>query len=515
MKKEYTKLIQGALFTDLYQLTMAQLFFRIGIHENIAQFDYFFRSYPDYGSHQAGYCIFAGLEWLVDWMQESVFGVDELIYLKTVKDRQGSRLFGDDFLGWLSGKSITEGITIRSVEEGRVVHPYVPNLMVEGQLAMAQILESSLLNQINFQTLIATKASRIHEIAQGKLVLEFGLRRAQSLAANAGARAALIGGADFTSNTGMSAALGYPPSGTHGHSMVQAIIALGGNELDAFRAFADVYPNNCILLVDTINTLESGIPNAIKVFEEMKKKGQKPLGIRLDSGDLAFLSIQAAKMLNQAGFPDTTIVLSNQIDELTIWQIITQIQNEADRNGLDAQQLIDRLSYGVGTKMITSSGASALDGVYKLTSIKDKGKWVPTLKISELPEKTLNPGHKSIWRIYDNSGKAISDLIALDDENPAKMKVLQLHHPTDPTKQRSIENNQISSVESLLTDILIDSKIIYQFPSIEQIRNNRKNDLERLYPGVKRLISPHIYHVSLSQKLWELKNRMVKKSINN
>jgi nicotinate phosphoribosyltransferase len=294
--------------------------------------------------------------------------------------------------------------------------------------------------------------------------------------------------------------------------MVQAITALGGSELDAFREFADLYPHNCILLVDTFNTLESGIPNAIRVFEEMKRKGYSPLGIRLDSGDLAYLSIQAAKMLNDAGFNDVQIVLSNQMDELTIWQIITQIQNEATRYGVDPQQLIGRLAYGIGTRLITSGGASALDGVYKLVTVKDKGKWIPTMKISESPEKTLNPGNKSTWRIYDPTGKAISDLISLAEENPADLDALELHHPTDPTKSRTLNRNQISKVESLNQEILKDGKVIYQFPSIEEIRKIRQKDTDRLYPGVKRLINPHIYHVSLSQKLWELKQNLMQKS---
>jgi nicotinate phosphoribosyltransferase len=307
-------------------------------------------------------------------------------------------------------------------------------------------------------------------------------------------------------------ALGFQPSGTHGHSMVQAITSLGGSELEAFRAFAELYPHNCVLLVDTYNTLESGIPNAIRVFEEMKRKGFTPLGIRLDSGDLAYLSIQAAKMLNDAGFSEAQIVLSNQMDELTIWQIITQIQSESARYGVEPQQLINRLAYGIGTRLITSSGASALDGVYKLVTVRDKGKWIPTMKISESPEKTLNPGNKSTWRIYDQSGKAISDLIGLVEENPASLNSLQLYHPTDQTKSRLLNRDQVSEVEPLNQEILQDGKVTYLFPSIEDIRKVRQKDTDLLYPGVKRLINPHIYHVSLSQKLWELKQDLMRKT---
>lgn len=505
------ELREGALYSDLYQFTMAQLYFQLGIHESIAQFDYFFRSYPDYGMHAAGFCVFAGLEWLIEWMQSSILGTKEINYLNSIKDKNGSPLFRSDFLKWLKDKPLTTGINLKSIPEGRVVHPYLPIVIVEGQLAFSQIIESALLNQLNFQTLIATKAARIREVAQNRPILEFGLRRAQERAASAGSRAALIGGADFSSNVGISADLGFQPSGTHAHSMVQAIIALGGDELAAFRAYADLYPDNCLLLVDTINTLESGIPNAIKVFEELKKKGHNPLGIRLDSGDLAYLSIQAAKILDEAGFPETTIVLSNQMDELTIWQIITQIQNEAERYGVDANRLINRLSYGVGTRMITSYGAPALDGVYKLVAMKEKQKnWHPTMKYSESPDKVLNPGRKIIWRIYDKGGKAIADLISLEGEEPSMQNELILHHPSDQTKMRTLLHEQISEIEPLLITILEKGSLIYEFPSIEKIREMRQKDIERLYPGVKRLITPHVYHVSLSHKAWELKQNLIK-----
>ena len=317
--------MNSILFTDQYQLTMAQLYFRMGLHESEVQFDHFFRKNPDYGSHQAGYCINAGLEWLLNWMASARFHNDEIEYLRAQTDSAGTRLFGDDFLSWLSQYGNFDGINMHAIPEGRVVHPNVPLAMVQGPLAMAQILETSLLNHLNYPTLIATKASRISEAGRGRPILEFGMRRAQERGANAGARAALIGGASFTSNVGMSRAMGVAPKGTHAHSMVQLFMTLGMGELGAFRAYADVYPDDCLLLVDTVNTLESGVPHAIKIFEELKRKGHKPVGIRLDSGDLAYLSIRSAKMLNAAGFEDTSIVLSGDLDELVIWQIITQI----------------------------------------------------------------------------------------------------------------------------------------------------------------------------------------------
>ncbi|RCK76368.1 MAG: Nicotinate phosphoribosyltransferase [Anaerolineae bacterium] len=505
-------LAEGILFTDQYQLTMAQLYFRMGYHEKLVQFDHYFRNYPDYGTHKAGYCVNAGLEWLLNWMFQSRFGITEINYLKTQRTRSGKPLFEADFLDWLYRYGNFEGITLYAIPEGRVVHPNVPITVVQGPLAMAQILETSLLNHLNYQILIATKAARIHEIGRGQVVLEFGLRRGQHVGANAGARAALIGGAMFTSNVGVSALLGLPPKGTHAHSMVQLFIALGMSELDAFRAYADVYPDDCLLLVDTIDTLESGIPNAIKVFEELRQKGHKPLGIRLDSGDLAFLSIQAAKMLDEAGFEDVSIVLSNNLDEMVIWQIITQIVEEAPRYGVDADRLIRRLVYGVGTRLITSWGEPALGGVYKLVAVYDQNEWKPAIKISESLEKTPNPGNKKVWRIYDKRGKATADLIALSDEDPRQKASLTLRHPTDHTKYRSLHRDEISEIEPLLETILENGKLVTSLPTLEEIRAKREKDVERLDPGVRRLMYPHIYHVSLTQKLWNLKQELIAQS---
>lgn len=500
---------EGILFTDQYQLTMAQLYYRMGLHEKHAQFDHFFRSYPDYGSHKAGYCINAGLEWLLDWMRGACFRDQDVEHLRGQTDRTGGRIFDDDFLAWLRRNGTFDGITMRAIPEGRVVHPNVPLTVVQGPLAMAQILETSLLNHLNYQTLIATKAARIHDSGRGRLLLEFGLRRAQERGANAGARAALIGGADFTSNVGVSHVLGYPPKGTHAHSMVQIFMALGEGELGAFRAYADVYPDDCLLLVDTIDTLESGIPNAIKVFEELRRKGHQPVGIRLDSGDLAYLSIQAARMLDEAGFPDTSIVLSNQLDELVIWQIITQIEKEAAHYGVDPDHLIGRLVYGVGTRLITSQGASALDGVYKLVAVQDGGEWVPAIKVSETPEKTINPGHKHVWRVYDRREKAIADLLSLDDDDPRTMEYILLHHPTEYTTYRTLARDEVSKIEQLLVDVLREGELVYDFPAIEEMRERRQADVERLDDGVKRLVNPHIYHVSLTERLWNLKQALV------
>ncbi len=505
---------EGILFTDQYQLTMAQLYYRMGLEEKQVQFDHFFRDHPAYDGHKAGYSICAGLEWLLDWMAEVRFGDRELAYLRSLTGRTGEHTFKDDFLQWLREYGSFEGLTMRAIPEGRVVHPNVPLTVVQGPLAMAQVLETSLLNHLNYQTLIATKASRIHSSAQGQLLLEFGLRRAHDRGASAGARAALIGGADFTSNVGASAVLGYPPQGTHAHSMVQVFLGLGEGELAAFQAYADVYPDDCLLLVDTVDTLESGIPNAIKVFEKLRREGHEPIGIRLDSGDLAYLSIQAAKMLNDAGFSETSIVLSSNLDELNIWQIITQIRQEAWRYGVDPDSLINRLTYGVGTRLITSWGEPALGGVYKLVAVRDGGEWIPAIKISDSPAKTPNPGHKHIWRVYDARGKATADLLSLDDEDPRQMEKLRLHHPTEHAVRRTLARSEIKEIEPLLVDVLREGELVYDLPTIDEMREQRKADIARLDPGVKRLINPHVYHVSLTQRLWDLKQELIAAALN-
>ncbi|MCD4748324.1 MAG: nicotinate phosphoribosyltransferase [Thermoanaerobaculales bacterium] len=499
----------GFLFTDFYQLTMAQLYFRHGLHEHSALFDYFYRSNPNYGQHNAGYCVCAGLEWFVDWMLGTRPTAKDTAYLQSLKGQTGARLFADDFIDWLGQNDLFSSLSVRAIPEGRVVHPNVPLVVIQGPLAIAQLVETPLLNHLNYQTLVATKASRIRAAARGGPIFEFGMRRAHEHGANAGARASLIGGADFSSNTAISAALGFPPKGTHAHSMVQAFIALGGSEIDAFRAYAEIYPDDCVLLVDTINTLQSGVPNAIRVFDELRRKGHRPLGIRLDSGDLAFLAIQAAKQLNAAGYQEVFVVLSNNLDELVIWQIITQIQEEAPRYGVDPDKLVGRLVYGIGTRLITSRGDSALDGVCKLVAVSDDERWQPAIKLSETKAKTLNPGNKRVWRVYDSHGKATADLIALADEDPREAETLVLRHPTDEGRYRTLQRRQISSIEPLHVDVVQTGRRVGDPPSIEAIRALRSSDLECLYPGVKRLMNPHVYHVSLSQALWDFKQGLV------
>jgi nicotinate phosphoribosyltransferase len=501
---------EGILFTDMYQLTMAQLYFQIGMHEKTVQFEHFFRDYPDYGTHKAGYCVNAGLAPLLEWMEHVGFGVREIEYLREQKSRTGKPLFQEEFLKWLKNFGNFSGISLRSIPEGRIIHPNEPINVVIGPLAMAQVLETSLLNHINYQILIATKAARMHQTGRGQPILEFGLRRAQGKGANAGTRAALIGGADFSSNVGVSYELGFEPKGTHAHSMVQLFISMGMEELDAFRAYADLYPDDCLLLVDTIDTLSSGIPNAIRVFEDLRSKGSEPVGIRLDSGDLAFLSIQAAKMLDEAGFEETSIVLSNDLDELVIWQILTQISNEASRYGMESDEIIKRLVYGVGTRLVTSWGEPALGGVYKLVAIQQENEWLPAIKFSESLRKIPNPGSKRLWRIFDQRGIATADLVALEDEDLNIEGSILLRHPFNMHKFRILDQSQILSIEKLCVQVMNEGRIVYDMPEISEIREQRIKDIERLDEGVLRIMNPHVYHISLSEQLWNLKQRLIR-----
>ncbi len=501
---------QGILYTDFYQLTMAQVYFRMGLHERTARFEHFFRRYPDYGAHQAGFCVTAGLQPLVEWMQAVRFGEEEIAALRTQRAGNGDPLFQEDFLAWLAANGDFSQITLEAVPEGRVVHPHAPLTVITGPLAMAQILETPLLNMLNFQTLIATKAARLRQSAGDALIMEFGLRRAQGSAGNDATRACLIGGADFSSNVGASIEMGLSPKGTHAHALIQAAMAMGMSELDAFRYYAESYPDDTLLLVDTVDTLRSGLPNAITVFRELEAKGHHPIGVRLDSGDLAYLSMQCAKMLDQAGFSEQAIVLSNDLDELVIWQIKAQIQQEAARMEIDAASVIRRLTFGVGTKLATSYGDPALGGVYKLVALQDHdNKWQPAIKISESAQKTPTPGVKRAYRIYNERGTANADILALADE-PFNDDLIELRHPFGQ-RRRTLSRSTVT-LEPLLQPILQQGKLVSPFPTLDELRTRRQTDIERLDPGVRRLINPHIYHVSLTPSLWELKQRLIREA---
>lgn len=503
-------LTDGILFTDRYQLTMAQLYHRFGLAERRAQFDYLFRSYPDYGSHQAGYCITAGLGPLVEWMLRTRFGRAERAALRDTRNSRGERLFGVSFIDWLTRSDGFGSVSMWAVPEGRVVHPNTPVLTVEAPLAVAQLLETPLLNRLNYATLIATKTSRVVEAAGGAAVMEFGMRRAPEAAATVATRSSLVGGAAGSSNFAASYRLGYPSKGTHAHSMVQVFMADSGSELDAFRAYAEVYPDDCLLLVDTIDTLGSGIPNAVTVFEELRRRGHRPVGIRLDSGDLAHLSIRSAAMLDKAGFDDVSIVLSSELDELTIWQIRNQIAEEAGRYGVDAARLLARLVYGVGTRLATSHGYPSLSGVFKVVAVESSGgEWAPAIKISETPAKVPDPGRKRLWRVYDSRGTATADLVTLGDHDPGE-RPIRMVHPSHPDVGRTLTHREVSEVESLRAKVLDNGgQALGDAGDIEAARARRISDLARLDPGVRRLVNPHNYHVSLSPELSNLKQDLI------
>jgi nicotinate phosphoribosyltransferase len=500
----------GILYTDLYQLTMGQVYFRMGLHEREALFEAFYRRNPDYGAHQAGYTVFAGLDPLLSWMEEARFGEAELNALRALKSRSGRPLFSEDYLAYLKAMGGFSGLTLRAHLEGRVAHPQVPLISVEGPLLQAQLLETALLNRINYETLVATKASRVREAAGEAVVLEFGLRRAPGKGGEGATRASLIGGADRSSAVSLSHLLGLPSSGTHAHSLVQAFLALGHSEEEAFQAFAEVFPDDTILLLDTVDTLHSGLPHAIKVFEALRKKGHRPVGVRIDSGDLAYLAIQVARELDKAGFPEALIVLSGDLDELVIWQIKSQILEEAPRYGVEPEALLKRLVYGVGTRMVVSWGYPALGGVYKLVAIRENGAWAPAIKISDSLEKILNPGHKRVYRVYDERGLATADLLALAEEEVREDRPLTLRHPTDPTKRRVLSPGAFT-LEPLLVEAFRGGKRLFPPLSIKELRARRDRDVARLDPGVRRLVNPHIYHVSLTERLFALKEELVRK----
>lgn len=509
MTADRPDLTEGFLFTDQYQLTMAQLYWKAGLAERTAQFDYFFRRYPDYGEHKAGYAVTAGLGWMLDWIEATSVTESDLEVLRSQVGINGKRRFDDGFLEWLASAGSFRPLSIRAVPEGRVVHAHEPIAIVEGPLALAQLVETSFLNHMNYQTLIATKASRVVEQARGGTVLEFGMRRGPGFGTNAGTRAALIGGADGSSNVGISHVMKTDPRGTHAHSLVQLYMALGEGELGAFRAYAEMYPDECVLLVDTIDTIESGLPNAITVFTELQRDGHTPLGVRLDSGDLAHLAVRSARMLDDAGFDRVAIVISSDLDELAMWQIRAQIVEEAPAYGLDPEHVIGRLMYGVGTRLISSHGYPALGGVYKLVGIDANGSWKPAMKISETPEKMPIPGPKELWRVYDLRGLATADVVAQPSETMRPGVGVEVYHPHRASVGRTIDGTDISQVEKMLEMAYSGGKRHDGAPDLSELRARRAADLDRLDVGVRRLINPHRYHVSVTRNVKDLQSDLI------
>lgn len=472
------------LLTDLYELTMMQGYFHAKDANETVIFDAFYRDNPD-GN---GFAIAAGLEQVIEYIENLHFEKEDVDYLRT------TGLFGDDFLDYLSTFRFTGDIY--AIPEGTVVFPREPLVKVVAPIMQAQLIETALLNIINHQSLIATKAARIVHAARGDGVMEFGLRRAQGPDAGVyGARAAVIAGCIGTSNVLCGQMFDVPVKGTHAHSWIMSF----PDELTAFRTYARLYPTACILLVDTYDTLKSGIPHAIQVFKEMREEGI-PLtfyGIRLDSGDLAYLSKEAKKMLDAEGFTDAVISASNDLDE----NLITSLKNQGATIN----------SWGVGTNLITSKDTPSFGGVYKLAAIKDRntGKFIPKIKLSENPEKITNPGDKTVRRIYSkDSHKLIADLICLADETFDENSSLLLFDPVSTWKKTLLAPGTYTMRE-LLIPVIRGGECIYHSPRVMDIRKYCQEEQNTLWDETKRLVNPHEAHVDLSNALWHMKAQLL------
>lgn len=465
------------LLTDLYELTMMNGYYLHGKQDEIAVFDVFFRQ-----NELITYSLAAGLEQAVDYCLNLNFGDNEISYLKSLG------IFDDGFLEYLKTLKFTGDIY--AVPEGTVVFPGEPIFTVKAPVMQAQLIEAAVLNIINHQTLIASKAAKVCAAAKGDNVMEFGLRRAQGPDAGIyGARAAIIGGCSSTSNVLAGQMFGVKVSGTHAHSWVMDF----PSEYEAFRAYSETYPDATLLLVDTYDTLKSGIPNAIKVFDELKAKGKRPLGIRIDSGDLAYTTKRAREMLDEAGYPDAIICASGDLDERLVQSL--------------KQQGAKINSWGIGTKLITSADMPALGGVYKLAGIEKDGKIIPKIKVSDNSAKITNPGFKTIYRIYDKkTGKAEADLIALRDEKFDFTKPITLTHPTERWKTITFTDY---IARELPIKAVENGKLAYNTPSIKEIADYARKETETFWDEYKRLDQPHIFKVDLSDGLYALKTDML------
>ncbi|WP_125771974.1 nicotinate phosphoribosyltransferase [Companilactobacillus furfuricola] len=472
------------LHTDYYELNMMYTYWKKGIHNRRTVFECYFRKLP----FDNGYAIFAGLEHVVDYLKALKFSDDDIDYLREYGE------FDEEFLRWL--KDFTFSCTIRSAREGDLVFNEEPIFQVEGPLAQATLIETAILNIINFQTLIATKAARIKTVCGDNPVLEFGSRRAQEIdAAIWGSRASYIGGFDATSNVLAGKMFGIPISGTHAHALVQAY----QNEYDAFMAYAQTH-KNCVFLVDTYDTLKSGVPSAIRVAKEMGDKINFQ-GVRIDSGDMAYISKRVREQLDEAGFKDAKIYASNDLDEKTVLNLKMQ----------DAK--ID--VWGIGTKNITAFDQPALGAVYKLVSIEDKkGNMMDTLKLSSNAAKISTPGKKQVWRITnkDKNDKSEGDYVSLFDEDPRKHSSLYMFHPQYTYINKTVEN---FDAKPLLVDIYRDGKLVYDLPSVQEIRNYCADNLDSLWDEYKRLLNPQIYPVDLSSKLYSHRMKYIEKVRND
>ncbi len=463
------------LMTDLYQLTMMNGYYLDGTYKKEAVFDMFFRYKPE-----LNYAIFAGLEQAIDYIKNLKFTNEDIEYLDSLN------IFDKGFLNYLKDLRFTGDIY--SAVEGEVVFPNEPILIVKAPLIEAQLIETALLTIIGHQTLIATKTSRIVEAADGKNIVEFGLRRAQGPDAGIyGSRASIIGGCVGTSNVLAAKEFDIPVKGTHAHSWVMSF----KTELEAFERFAELFPDNCLLLVDTYDTLNSGIPNAIKVFKKLREQGHKPVGIRLDSGDLAYLSKKAREMLDAEGFNDAIIFASGDIDE----EVLTALKVQ------DAK--ID--VYGVGTKLITSENTPSLGSVYKLSRIEIGDEKFDRMKISSSLEKITNPGFKKVLRLYDKkTGMAVADVIALKDEQLPKP--ITLRHETDIWKKFTLSDYDVREV---LVDIFVDGKCVYDSPKLSEMADYAKQEKTKLWEEYKRLLNPNIYRVNISKGVYDIKQKFL------
>ena len=471
------------LLTDFYELTMMQGYLKSGKHQEKVIFDMFYRKNPC-GN---GFAICCGLEQVVEYIRNLNFSEEDIDYLRSLGT------FDEDFIEYLRGFHFTGDIY--AIPEGTVVFPKEPLIKVIAPVIEAQLVETAILNLVNHQSLIATKAYRVVHAAQGDGVMEFGLRRAQGPDAGIyGARAAVIAGCIGTSNVYAGQKFHMPVLGTHAHSWIMSF----PTELEAFKAYARLYPNNCILLVDTYDTLKSGVKNAILCYDAMKEEGitLKRFGIRLDSGDLAYLSKKARKMLDEAGYPDAIISASNDLDENLI-------------ESLKAQGACIT-SWGVGTNLITSESQPSFGGVYKLAATySDDGKWVPKIKLSENSEKITNPGNKQIYRIIEkDSGKVFADYIALEDETFSEKEDLVLFDPIDTWKKSTLKGGSYE-MRPLLVPIFLGGKLVYNCPSVEEIKAYCKKEQESLWEECRRLTNPHAVHVDLSDKLYEMKKGLL------
>lgn len=467
-----------SLVTDFYELTMSNGYFKNNMKDIVAYFDVFFRQIPDNG----GYAICAGLEQIVDYVNNLRFDEDDISYLKSLNK------FSDDFLDYLKNFKFTGDIW--AIPEGTVIFPNEPLLTVRAPIIEAQLLETMILMIINHQCLIATKASRIVLSAQGRPIMEFGARRAHSVdAAVLGARAAVIGGCVGTSCTYTAQKFGTTASGTMAHSFIQSF----DSEYEAFKAYAEMYPDDCTLLIDTYNTLHSGIVNAIKVFDEvLKPKGFRPKAVRLDSGDLAYLSKKIREILDNAGYPDCKICVSNSLDEFLITSLLSQGAK------------ID--SFGVGENLITAKSNPVFGGVYKLCALEKNGKLIPKIKISENTTKITNPGFKKVYRFYSkDTNKALADVIALADENIPDSN-FTIFDPANPWRKKTLVNYKCKPLQE---QIFKNGDLVYDCPTLSDISSHRQNELNSLWDEIKRLNNPHKYYVDLSLGLWNLKNNML------